>query len=51
MLRNQIFRGRPLADDEAEEVLRHLGRLWGFTVRLESVDNNGTVQGSREWRP
>jgi stage V sporulation protein R len=51
VLRNQIYRGRPLADDEAEEVLRHLGRLWGFTVRLESVDNNGAVQGSREWRP
>ena len=29
-LRNQIFRGRPLAEDEANEVLRHLGRLWGF---------------------
>ena len=50
VLRNQIYRGRPLADGEAEEVLRHLGRLWGFTVRLESVDADGKVQGTREWR-
>jgi stage V sporulation protein R len=50
-LRNQIFRGRPLAEDEANEVLRHLGRLWGFPVRLEAVDAEGRVDGYREWRP
>jgi stage V sporulation protein R len=51
LLRNQIYRGRPLADDEANEVLRHLGRLWGFPVRLEAVDAEGRVDGYREWRP
>jgi stage V sporulation protein R len=51
VLRNQLYRGRPLADTEADEVLRHLGRLWGFPVRLESVDAEGKVQGTREWRP
>jgi len=51
VLRHQLYRGRPLADTEADEVLRHLGRLWGFPVRLESVDAEGAVQGTREWRP
>jgi stage V sporulation protein R len=51
VLRNHIYRGRPLNDDEAEEVMRHLGRLWGFTVRLESVNEDGRLQGTREWRP
>jgi stage V sporulation protein R len=51
VLRNQLYRGRPLADGEADEVLRHLGRLWGFAVRLESIDAEGKVQGTREWRP
>ncbi len=51
VLKNQIYRGRPLDDREAEEVLRHLGRLWGFHVRLESVNADGRVQGTREWRP
>lgn len=51
ILRNHIYRGRPLHDDEADEVLRHLGRLWGFTVRLESVNEDGRLQGTREWRP
>src|SRR6476469_5009615 len=49
LLRNQIFRGRPLLDDEANEVLRHLGRLWGFPVRLEAIDAEGRVDGYREW--
>jgi spore cortex formation protein SpoVR/YcgB (stage V sporulation) len=34
---------RPLGET-TEEMLRHLRRLWGFTVRLESVDDNGRVQ-------
>ncbi|MBI1394926.1 MAG: SpoVR family protein [Betaproteobacteria bacterium] len=50
-LRNSIYRGRPLRDEEANEVLRHLGRLWGFTVRLEAVDAGGRIDGFREWRP
>jgi stage V sporulation protein R len=38
-LRHRRHRGRPL-DDDAEQVLRHLHRLWGFTVRLVTVDDN-----------
>jgi stage V sporulation protein R len=29
---------------ESEEVLRHIHRLWGFDVHLESVDDDTTVQ-------
>jgi stage V sporulation protein R len=51
VLRNQVYRGRPLEEREADEVLRHLGRLWGFQVKLESIDGKGRVESSREWRP
>lgn len=51
VLRNAIYRGRPLDEREADEVLRHLGRLWGFQVRLESIDDTGRVESTREWRP
>ena len=39
-LRHTQHRGRPLADD-AQEVLRHVARLWGFGVQIESVDGDG----------
>ena len=32
----------PLGGEDAEEVLRHVHRLWGFEVNLESVDE-GTI--------
>jgi len=51
LLRNPIFRGRPLREEEADQVLRHLGRLWGFPVRLEAVSTDGKVESTREWRP
>ncbi|MDH3716042.1 MAG: SpoVR family protein [Gammaproteobacteria bacterium] len=38
---------RPL-DDSAEEVLKHLTRLWGFDVRLESVREDGSVELTHE---
>jgi len=47
-LRHQAARNRPLREDEAEETLKHLGRLWGFTVRLESVGEDGTVTNTLE---
>jgi stage V sporulation protein R len=50
-LRHLVHRGRPLHEEETEEVLRHLGRLWGFTVRLESVSADGRVDRTDEWRP
>ncbi|HQY29245.1 MAG TPA: SpoVR family protein, partial [Burkholderiaceae bacterium] len=39
-LRHVRHRGRPL-DDDAERVLAHLQRLWGFTVRMQTVDPDG----------
>jgi stage V sporulation protein R len=33
---------RPL-DNGAEEVVKHVARLWGFRVRLESVDSHDRV--------
>ena len=39
-LRHTQVQGRPLAED-ALEVLRHVSRLWGFGVKLESADVDG----------
>ena len=39
-LRHVRHRGRPL-DDDAGRVMAHLHRLWGFPVRLETVDADG----------
>ena len=47
-VRHQRTRERPLAGDEANETLKHLARLWGFTVRLESVDSEGSAVGCEE---
>ncbi|HVK32928.1 MAG TPA: SpoVR family protein [Burkholderiaceae bacterium] len=41
-LRHTQHNSRPL-DDSAQEVLRHVARLWGFPVHLESVDTDGDV--------
>ena len=38
-LRHDMFRGRPLEKESAEEVVRHLQFLWGFDVVLESVQD------------
>jgi hypothetical protein len=38
------YHRRPLHPDSTREVLKHLHRLWGFTVRLEAVDENGKVE-------
>jgi spore cortex formation protein SpoVR/YcgB (stage V sporulation) len=42
-LRHFRHNRRPLGDS-SEEMLRHVRRLWGFRVRLESVDAEGRVQ-------
>jgi stage V sporulation protein R len=39
-LRHDMHRGRPLERRNAEEVVKHLQRLWGFDVVLESVVDN-----------
>ena len=41
-LRHTQHRNRPL-NESAEEVLKHVARLWGFGVNLESVDGAGEV--------
>lgn len=46
-LRHRRFRKRGLAADYAD-VLRHLQRLWGFTVRLETQDENGRIVQAEE---
>ena len=42
-LRHYRHNNRPLADS-AEELLKHLHRLWGFDVHLESVRGNEVVK-------
>ena len=34
-------------EELAQEVLKHVGRLWGFAVNLESVNGRGDV--TRRW--
>ena len=45
-LRHVQHNDRPLADS-AQEVLKHVARLWGFGVHLESVDGAGDVK--KQW--
>jgi stage V sporulation protein R len=42
-LRHYRHNRRPLGDS-LDEMLLHIRRLWGFDVRLESVDEDGRVQ-------
>ncbi|GAA4340978.1 SpoVR family protein [Variovorax defluvii] len=41
-LRHTQHNNRPLHDD-AQEVLKHVARLWGFDVHLESIDSQGRI--------
>ncbi len=43
-LRHFQHNRRPLQEATAKQVLKHLYRLWGFPVRLESVDEDGRVR-------
>jgi stage V sporulation protein R len=43
-LRHTRYHRRPLHPESTQEVLKHLHRLWGFTVRMEAVDENGKVE-------
>ncbi len=45
-LRHTQYQDRPLGDS-TQEVLKHAARLWGFGVRLESVNSAGAV--TKEW--
>ena len=42
-LRHFRYNRRPLSET-TNEMLKHLRRLWGFTVHLESLDEHGRVQ-------
>jgi hypothetical protein len=48
-LRHTPFRRRPLGEG-TDEVMRHLARLWGFTVRLERAGEDGKVELVHEIR-
>ncbi len=45
-LRHTQHNNRPLHDN-AQEMLKHIARLWGFGVQLESVNATGNI--SRRW--
>nr|MDT0251643.1 SpoVR family protein [Endozoicomonas sp.] len=47
-LRHYMHKGRPLEDDSTNEIIKHVRRLWGFEVKLESVDDENIVQYSFE---
>ncbi|MBX2879625.1 MAG: SpoVR family protein [Granulosicoccus sp.] len=46
VLQHKQFKDRPLSK-EADAVLHHLYELWGFPVRLDTVDTKGEVVKSR----
>ena len=46
-LRHTQYNRRPLAQS-AEEVAKHIARLWGFTVRLESAAEDDKVEVTHE---
>jgi len=46
-LRHYSYNRRPLADTSGE-MLKHVRRLWGFDVRLETVDTNGEIESTAE---
>ncbi|MCK0511189.1 SpoVR family protein [Aromatoleum buckelii] len=48
-LRHQEYRRRPLGGT-IDEVMKHMARLWGFTVRLETQHEDGTVELVQETR-
>jgi spore cortex formation protein SpoVR/YcgB (stage V sporulation) len=49
-LRHTMHDRRPLGDS-TPEMLRHTARLWGYPVRIESVDEDGTVMPVGECTP
>ena len=49
-LRHQPHNNIPLSENR-EEVLKHLHRLWGFTVKLDTVDSNGNVLHTEQCPP
>lgn len=48
-LRHNQYQRRPL-HDSAQQVLKHVARLWGFAVRLETMFDDGHVELTQECR-
>jgi stage V sporulation protein R len=44
LLRHTQHRGQPLDSKGAQEVLKHVARLWGFGVHLESASGEDITQ-------
>ncbi|MBO9481853.1 MULTISPECIES: SpoVR family protein [Gammaproteobacteria] len=42
-LRHYLHQRRPLDRDSTHELLKHLHRLWGFDVKLDSVDQDNII--------
>jgi spore cortex formation protein SpoVR/YcgB (stage V sporulation) len=42
-LRHYMHERRPLGDS-TDEMLRHIARLWGYSVQIESVDQDGVAR-------
>ena len=49
-LRHTQFNRKPL-HQSANEVLKHLARLWGFTVRIDTVSEDGSKETTFECNP
>ncbi len=49
-LRHTLYNRKPLGET-SNDVLKHLHRLWGFTVRLEAVHENGKIEFRGECPP
>jgi spore cortex formation protein SpoVR/YcgB (stage V sporulation) len=47
-LRHYQHNRRPLASESLAEVMKHLGSLWGFTVRIETLDENNNIELTHE---
>jgi stage V sporulation protein R len=48
-LRHTQYQRRPL-NGQADEVLKHVARLWGFDVMLQTADDNGAVTQTKHCR-
>jgi spore cortex formation protein SpoVR/YcgB (stage V sporulation) len=46
-LRHTQYSRRPLGES-ADEVIKHIARLWGFTVRLEAVGEDDQIETTHE---
>jgi len=46
-LRHTQYNRRPLGDS-TEAVVKHIARLWGFTVRLEAVGEDDKIESTHE---